>query len=128
MGYTSLSYETDWAEADGVWLRGRHTHLLRISSERPIEALTIELSALVDVDAQIQFGRAHHAVGVAPGAPLVLRLVPQRGHRWQGERFYLLGVEASDGASPAELGIDGGDRRLLGLYLRILDVRTSDGS
>jgi len=120
--------EEAWAEVDGVWLRGRHAQALQISSARPIDALTVELSALIDVDAQIRFGRDRDAGHVAPGAPMLLRLVPQRGRRWQGEQFYLLGVEASDGASPAELGIDPGDRRLLGLYLRILDAQISDGS
>ena len=59
---------------------------------------------------------------------MLLRLAPQRGRRWQGEQFYLLGVEASNGVSPSELGTDPGDRRLLGLYLRILDAQISDGS
>jgi hypothetical protein len=120
--------EEAWAEADGVWLRGRHAQTLQISSAQPIEVLTVELSALVDVDAQIQVGRERDAGGVAPGAPMLLRLAPQRGRRWQGEQFYLLGVEASGGASPSELGIDPGDRRLLGLYLRILDAQIPDGS
>ena len=120
--------EEAWAETDGVWLRGRHAQALQISSAQPIEALTIELSALIDVDAQIRFGRDRDAGRVAPGSPMLLRLVPERGRRWQGEQFYLLGVEASDGASPSELGIDPGDRRLLGLYLRILDAQISDGS
>ena len=73
--------EEAWAEADGVWLRGRHVQALQISSAQPIEALTVELSALVDVDARIRFGRDRDAGGVVPGAPMLLRLAPQRGRR-----------------------------------------------
>jgi len=117
--------EEAWVEPDGVWLRGRYAQVLQISSARPIEELTVELSALVPVDAQIQFGRDHAAAGVSPGEPMVLRLAPYRGRSWEGEQFYFLGVEASDGASPSELGIDPGDRRVLGLYLRILDAQSA---
>ena len=114
--------EEAWADPDGVWVRGEHGVILPVSSGRPIASITVEVSGLVQMYATVQLGRDSGDGLVRPGAPIVLELEPGPGRRWQGQQFYLLGVDAPEGVSPADRGIDTRDRRLLGLYLRVLDV------
>jgi hypothetical protein len=115
--------EEAWADPDGVWVRGGQGALLVVSSDRPLTSITAEVSGLQQMEATVQLGTDGGGGLVRPGAPLVLELAPGSGRRWQGQRFYLLGVDAPRGISPADLGTDAADRRLLGLYLRILRVQ-----
>jgi hypothetical protein len=115
--------EEAWAEPDGIWVRGQAGVMIPVSSSSPIRSIEIEASGLEQMHATVQFGKARGEGLVRPGVPLVLSLDPRAGRAWQGQQFYLLGVEAPAGVSPAELGTDPRDLRLLGLYLRILDVQ-----
>jgi hypothetical protein len=115
--------ERAWTDPDGVWVRGEQGVLLAVSSARPVASITVEVSGLRQMGATVQLGTDDGGGLIRPGAPIVLELVPGSGRRWQGQWFYVLGVNAPRGVSPADLGTDPGDRRLLGLYLRILDVQ-----
>jgi len=115
--------ERAWTDPDGVWVRGKESVLLVVSSDRSVASITVEVSGLEQMQATVQLGADGGEGLVRPGVPIVLELAPGSGRRWQGQRFYLLGVDAPRGISPADLGTDAGDRRLLGLYLRILNVR-----
>jgi len=117
--------EEAWADPDGIWARGEHGVLLAVSSDRRIASVTVEVSGLEQMDATVQFGADRGSGVVRPGTPIILELVPGSGRSWQGQEFYLLGVDAPEGVSPADLGTDPGDRRFLGLYLRILNVQFS---
>jgi len=118
----SLVEET-WAEPDGIWVRGRSGVVIPVSSDRTIRSMRMEVSSLERMDATVQFGRDRGEDAVSRGTPFVLNLEPGTGRDWRGQEFFLLGVEAPEGVSPAELGIDRHDRRFLGLYVRILDVQ-----
>jgi hypothetical protein len=117
--------EQAWTDPDGVWVKGEQGVLLDVSSDRPVASITVEVSGLQQMDATVQLGTDGGGGLIRPGAPIVLGLAPGSGRRWQGQWFYVLGVDAPRGISPADLGTDPGDRRLLGLYLRILDVQFS---
>jgi hypothetical protein len=120
---TNSLVERAWAEPDGIWVRGRHGVILPISSDIPVSSMRVEVSGLEQMNATVQLGKDHGDGLVRPGAPLVFDLDPAAGRSWKGAEFYLLGVDAPGGVTPAELGTDSHDRRLLGLYLRILDVQ-----
>jgi hypothetical protein len=104
-------------EPGGMWVAGRTETQIIVRTDRPLERLTLTLTANVTQTVSASAGGERRVVEVAPGTVTTLDLpasgVATRGHA------YLLKVRTSSGAVPALTEFPSRDPRLLGVMMQI---------
>ena len=114
-----LDHNAYLPESPGIWVMGgRRADLIVRTDHRPLETVQVTLNSRVANRVYVELGGDSVSVELEAGRPRTVTLEP-RGVYARRSWAYLLSVETRDGFVPRLVEPDSGDRRYLGVAVRL---------
>jgi hypothetical protein len=116
-----------WPEKAGVWMRPGRAGSLVLTSDRPVQAVQVDLGSLLETEVSLDLQGSSLRGTARPDASVVATLRIHRGWR-AGDRYaYHCRLWAEKGLSPALRGRSR-DERLLGVFMSLSAIDSQDAS